>query len=133
MFVRHLGAAVAAALVVAALAGCASEVKRQPSELAASIAEAGKRYELRQDVSFKLDSGYERTVVARTEFTVAGRVPQGVVLKPTQTVLTVEGAHMHEAYAVVRDDTLVGFYLPVEKAFSALSRSVPFPLTERKQ
>jgi hypothetical protein len=92
----------------------------------------GKRYDLRQDVSFKLDSGYARTLPARTEFAVVGRVEQGLVLKPTQTVLTVEGAHMHEAYAVLRAEMLIGFYLPVEKAFSPLSRPALFPLDERK-
>jgi len=30
----------------------------------------------------------------------------------------VEGAHVHEAYLVVAGDRLVGFYLPVEKAYS---------------
>lgn len=132
MNLRNAGAAFAAVLAMVVLAGCASEVKRQPTEMTIGIPEAGKRFVLRQDVSFRLDSGYQRTVPAQTEFAVAGRLAQGLVLKPTQTVLTIEGAHMHEAFAVLRDDTLVGFYLPVEKAFSTLSQSVPFPLVERK-
>jgi len=126
---RALGVLLAAAL----LAACASEVKRQPVELTVSVPESNKRYELRSDVSFKLDSGYSRMVRANTEFAVAGRLSQGLVLRPTQTVLTVEGAHMHEAYAVWRGELLVGFYLPVEKAFSPLQQATTFPLVERKQ
>ena len=128
MRIRVCSALIAAAL----LAGCASEVKRQPVELATTVPEMGKRYDLRDAVSFTLDSGYSRAIPARTEFAVAGRVVQGLVFKPTQTVLTIEGAHMHEAYAVLQADRLVGFYLPVERAFSPLSQAVPFPLDQRK-
>jgi hypothetical protein len=120
-------------LAVAMLAACATEVKRQPIEISVSIPELDRRYELRSDVSYKADQGYPRSLPARTEFAVAGRLSHGLVLRPTQTVMTVEGAHMHEAYAVWRDEQLVGFYLPVEKAFSPLQQATPFPLVERKK
>ena len=126
---RALSVLLAAVVVTA----CASEVKRQSVELTVSMPEFGQRYELRKDVSFLLDSGYSRTIPAGTEFAAAGRLPQGLVLRTTQTVLTVEGAHVHEAYAVLGGDQLVGFYLPVEKAYSALPVATPFPLVERKQ
>lgn len=120
-------------LAATLLAACASEVKREPVGLTASVPESGRRYELGSAVSFVLDSRQPRMLAAGTEFAVAGRVPQGLVLRPTQVVLTVEGAHMHEAYAVVaHDGRLVGFYLPVEKAFSPLQSATPFPLVERK-
>jgi hypothetical protein len=131
MFHRLTGAAFAVAVLLAA--GCASEVTRQTIEAPASAPEAGKRFTLSQPASFRLDSGYSRTVAANTEFAGVGRIGQGLVFRPVDTVLTVEGKHMHEAYAVVRDGTLVGFYLPVEKAFSPLSQTTPFLLIERKQ
>jgi hypothetical protein len=121
------------ALVSAMLVlGCASEVKRQPVNLSQTASEQGEKKMLVKSISFTLDSGYDRTIVANTEFVIVGRILQGLVLRPTQTVLTVEGAHMHEAYAVLNNGQLVGFYLPVERAFSALPLSVAFPLTERK-
>ena len=121
------------ALVAAILVlGCASEVKRQTVSLSQTASEQGEKKILAKSISFTLDSGYDRTIVANTEFVVVGRIPQGLVLRPTQTVLTVEGAHMHEAYTVLSNGQLVGFYLPVERAFSALPLAVPFPLTERK-
>jgi hypothetical protein len=131
MLYRITGAALAAAIIV--LAGCASEVTRQATDMSSAAPETGKRYTLGQAASFKLDSGYSRVVAADTEFIAVGHIAQGLVLRPTQTVLTVEGKHMHEAYAVVRDNTLVGFYLPVEKAYSPLSQTTSFPLLERKQ
>ena len=101
--------------------GCASEVKRAPAELAATQPEQGRRYVTTLAVEARPESGYPRSIRAGTAFVVVGRVAQGLVLKPTQTVLTVEGAHMHEAYAVHRDGQLVGFYLPVERAFTSLA------------
>ncbi len=123
LFLR--AAALAACL---ALAACAAEVTRHPTELKPGAARA---WVLQQPVSFHLDSGYPRQLVGGTAFQELGTVPQGRVLKPVGAVLTVEGAHMHEAYAVVRDGQLVGFYLPVEKSFSPLSQPVSLPLQER--
>jgi hypothetical protein len=120
------------ALVAALAAGCASEVRRQPVEMTAGVPEAGQRFVTGAAVEAVPDSGYRRTIAAGTEFVVVGRIAQGLVLKPTQTVLTLEGAHMHEAYAVHRDGMFVGFYLPVERAYSALSKPVSMPLQERK-
>lgn len=123
----------AAVLCVAAIlaAGCASEVRRQPVELAIGQPEQGRRFVTTLTVEARPESGYPRTIGAGTEFVVVGRVVQGLVLKPTQTVLTIEGAHMHEAYAVHRDGQLVGFYLPVERAYAALPLPVSMPLQER--
>ena len=86
---------------------------------------------LAEPAAIVLDSGYERQVARGTEFVELGRVEQGHVFKPTSTVFTVEGAHMHEAYPVLRESRIVGFYLPVEKAFSPLSRPVPLQLEKQ--
>ena len=119
-------------LVLALLGGCASEVKRQAVELSAIVLEAGQHHVAARDVEIVLESGYPRLIRAGTDFVAVGRIAQGLVLRPTQTVLTVEGAHMHEAYAVLNDGRLVGFYLPVERAFSELPQATPFPLVIRK-
>lgn len=114
------------------IAGCASEVKRAPVDLATGGPEMGRRFVTTAAAEARPESGYARTIRSDSEFVVVGRVPQGLVLRPTQTVLTLEGAHMHEAYAVHRDGNWVGFYLPVERAYSALPLPVPMPLKERK-
>lgn len=111
------------------LAGCASEVTRHPVDL--SPASAPVRYVVITAIAVELDSGYTRTVAAGTELIEVGSISQGKVIRPTNTVFTVEGAHMHEAYLVLQNARLVGFYLPVEKSFSPLSRPVAFPLQER--
>jgi hypothetical protein len=57
-----------------------------------------------------------------------GEVQQGLVLQPVDTVFTIEGRQVHEAYLVVRENMLVGFFLPGESHFSALEPSQPITL-----
>jgi hypothetical protein len=117
-------------LLAICLSGCASEVIRHPTEMSAPFVPAG-HVVTTQPTSFTLDSGYSRAIDPGTEFLELGSIKEGRVLKPTKTTFTIEGAHMHEAYPVVRDGRLVGFYLPVEKAFSPLSNAASFPTQKR--
>ena len=122
------------ALLVMALGifGCASEINRYPAELSRTRLPQDKIFVASQTVSVHPDSGYERSIKLGTEFVDAGGIAQGSILKPTNAVFTVEGAHMHEAYLVVNDGRLVGFYLPVEKSFSPLTMSIALPLEEKE-
>jgi len=122
----RLGRGFALACVLG-LAACASEAPRQPVQMVP--AHAAWRYVVLSQTTLELDSG-ARTLPAGTEFAEAGSISQGKVLKPVKTVFNVEGAGAQEAYPVVRDARLVGFYLPIEKSFSPLSRPVAFPLQE---
>ncbi len=115
-----------ALLICAFLCGCAMEVVRHPSTLAPVSAPA--RFVLVERAEFRLDSGYTRTIAAGTQLVDFGTIAEGRVLRPVSTSLTVEGRHMHEAYPVERSGRLVGFYLPVEKAFSPLSSPIALSL-----
>jgi hypothetical protein len=114
-------------------AGCASEVARAPVEFTAAVAQAGQRFITTAPVDLRPESGYARSIPSGTEFVVVGRIASGLVLRPTSTVLTLEGKHMHEAYAVRDGDRLVGLYLPAERAYSALPNPQPMPVRERKE
>jgi hypothetical protein len=61
-----------------------------------------------------------------------GRTSEGDVYKPVGRVFTVEGAHIHEAYLVLVGNRLVGFYLPVERAF-APAPAGPITLSFRRR
>jgi hypothetical protein len=115
-----------------ALTACAAEVVRHPSAIVSHAASAQRSHVLTQATALRLDSGYERSISAGTEFVEVGTLREGRVLKPVNATLTVEGKHMHEAYAVVQGDRLVGFYLPVEQSFVPLSQTVTLTLQERK-
>jgi hypothetical protein len=116
----------------ALVAGCASEVQRQPVEFTAAIAELGQRFVTTALVELRPDSGYARSIPSGSEFVAIGRIAAGLVLRPTNSVLTLEGKHMHEAYAVRDRDRLVGLYLPAEQAYAALPNPPAMPLQERK-
>jgi hypothetical protein len=64
-----------------------------------------------------------------TRWQYVGGLPEGDVYRPTNTVLTIEGRHIHEAYLVLREKTLVGYYLPVEGALSVLETPVQIETT----
>lgn len=119
-----------AVVLAVCLAGCASEVRRQPAELMAVTPVTPMRTS--DAVAIHLDSGYRRVIEARTGWVEVGSVSQGRVYRPLDTVFTVEGRHSHEAYLVVNDGRLVGFYLPVEKAFSPLKPAIRFPLEPKE-
>jgi hypothetical protein len=119
------GALLAGALILSA---CAS-VQMQPTTLTPAEGEPSV-ITVERDTEIKLDTGYTRTVRAGTRFAFVGTVPQGRVYRPIDAVLTVEGTHMHEAWVVADGEKLVGFYLPVEKSFVALS-AVPTLLIKR--
>ena len=119
------------AVLAVFLCACAPEVVRSPVTLL-EVAPSPRQYVLDKRVELMLDSWHKRAVEAGVTFAEAGGIPQGQVLRPTNTVFSVEGAHVHEAYIVVRGGNLVGFYLPVERAFSPLSNPIPLQLSERK-
>ena len=91
---------------------------------------AARRIQILIATTVQLDTGYSRTLPERSVWSRVGRVPQGDVYRPTSTIFTIEGRQVHEAYLVIRDKTLVGFYLPGEQNYSPLSTAVPLHLGE---
>jgi hypothetical protein len=109
--------ALVAALV---LTGCASEVARSGVAFQPSLATPRQTLEVSSPVTLTLSTGYQRSILAGSRWEHVGFVPQGDVYRPVGNVLTIEGANMHEAFLVLRDGRVVGFYLPGERAYSAL-------------
>ena len=120
------------ACLLAVLAACAAEVQRTPSAAPAIAAGANPRViRLERDVLINLHTGYTRTLKRDARWVSVGAIAQGEVFKPEGQVLTVEGAHVHEAYMVVSDGKLVGFYLPVKNSFVPLVPPRALPITEQ--
>lgn len=74
-----------------------------------------------KDTEISLDSGYLRQLALGSRWTQVGTLSQGHVYRIVGGAFTVEGANVHEAWLVIAGGELVGFYLPVEKAFVHLS------------
>ena len=114
---------------ILSLTACAPAVIHAPVEMTPIAAEARQPAKvLSGPVSINLDTGYSRSLPAGSQWTKVGTIQQGDVYKRNQDIFTLEGTHVHEAYLVVAGNRLTGFYLPVERAFSALQQKVDFKL-----
>ena len=118
-------AATVAACTLALLAACA--VVHAPVDFVAlDTAAPAQPQRLASAVTIEFDTGYRRTIKAASQWKLVGSVAQGEVFKPVNDVFALEGAHMHEAYLVVHQGSVVGFYLPAERSFSSLRQQIPF-------
>ncbi|MBS0320732.1 MAG: hypothetical protein JSR18_09340 [Proteobacteria bacterium] len=108
------------------LSGCAFDLAHVPQQPTTIVADSQVHAPimLRQDADLRLAYGYTRKLRAGSHWTYVLRITQGDVYRSPDQVLTVEASNIHEAYIVVRDAVVVGFYLPVEKTFTPLDPTV---------
>ena len=116
-------------LLASVLTACALPVRQDslptPIELA-----SGKGFLLTADATCRINTGYHRTLRSGTHWRLYGTIAPGAVYRSSEQTLTVEGFNINEAFPVVKDDALVGFYLPVEKTFTPVTSPVPLQKTE---
>jgi hypothetical protein len=126
---KFLGFNVFCLLLALTLTACAA-VRHSPARLQplALSAQPAPRV-LAQETRITLDTGYARTLKAGGRWRAAGTVDRGDVYRPVGDVFTLEGAHIHEAWLVVCDGVLVGFYLPAEHGYSPLGATAPLHFT----
>ena len=130
-FLRSPSRARLAAGYCVALSACAPMIATAPSTIEVTQPSVAARpIQILSATTVQLDTGYSRTLPERSVWSRVGRVPQGDVYRPIGTIFTIEGRQVHEAYLVIRDKTLVGFYLPGEQNYSPLSTAVPLNLGE---
>ena len=113
----------AIAVLLMCLSSCA--VRHPPSQLVALPSSTQQQIRtLAQETTIKLASGHISTLKSGSTWEVLGVIPDGVVYRPVNDMFTLEGANIQEAYLVVRDDLLVGFYLPVERDVSIMQAPI---------
>ena len=115
------------------LAACAPEVVRRPTQLTSVVDQAESTIVIVETVPVSVGPGYRRMIRRGSLWTRIGRSAEGEVFKPVDGVFTVEGAHVHEAYLVLDGDRLVGFYLPVERAFAPVRDGKEIRLSIRRR
>ena len=64
-----------------------------------------------------LPCGYNRTIKKDARWKQTGITLEGMVYKPVETCFTIECSNVFEAYLVIKDNMIIGFYLPVEDGF----------------
>ena len=117
-------------VIVVTTLGCASEVVRSGASFSPVAPTDRSRIEIMKQVRLEAGNGYDRVLTVGSIWELRGTLPQGAAYKRLDGIFTVEGAHVHEAYLVVSGNRLVGFYLPVEQAYSP-ARPVLLKLRDR--
>ncbi len=84
--------------------------------------QSAKFIQIVEGASVSSSAGYSRVIPSGSKWEYVGLLKEGNVYKPTGHVFTIEGYHVHEAYLVVKGNTLIGFYLPVENSFSRVKK-----------
>jgi hypothetical protein len=115
-------------LTLCCLSGCALPVKQLPTQQPL-VPNTGPSFILTQDAECKISTGYSRTLRKGTRWQLHGTLREGEVYRSPDQVLTAQGFNVHEAYLIVKDATLIGFYLPVEKTFTPVSKQVSLSIS----
>ena len=85
-------------------------------------------FTLTQDTKIDAGPGYSRTLKSGSRWECVGEIPQGMIYKTKDQILTVEASNVFEANIVVADQKLIGYYLPVESSFSPLDNPQKLPM-----
>lgn len=121
---------VAYALPLALLVGCASEVYRVPTQF--SVSTDAAVIVLDRDLTVRPTLGDPATLKAGSTWVHVGQVPEGPVYAIKNDVFMVKGRNAHEAQCVVADGgKLIGFFLPVERAFVPVDPRVQLPINRK--
>ena len=113
------------------VAGCAFDVirvKQEPAVLDTSQS-CAETFVLSDSIQVTPKGGYQRELQQDTHWSCVGRIAQGSVFRSRDQILTAEASNIYEANLVISGRMIVGFYLPVESAFSPLDE--PRPLLAR--
>jgi hypothetical protein len=102
-----------------ALSACAPEIVRSSISYAQHTG-AKETIQFTKSTRIPNSSGTGNTLFVGMRWDLAGEVVHGKVYRSKDSVFFVQGANSHEAYLVIKDKKLVGFYLPGERAWSAL-------------
>ncbi len=125
------GTRVFVGLIAGVTLGCAANLPRNPTTFTPAPTNRTAAIVLTKQVEVTPSTGYTRTLKAGSAWIKTGTVPQGDVYRIDNDVFLLEGAHMHEAHAVINAGRLVGFYLPFEQAFVGLSPAVSLSINNK--
>jgi len=119
------------ALVVVLVSGCAfnlADVKYSPTQFQ-SMTKDGRAFTLSMNVKLTdTPCWYGRELRQNTRWEYSGSVAQGEVFRSRDQILTLECSNIYEAYLVVREGRVMGFFLPVQQGFVGLPEPVVLPV-----
>jgi len=107
-------------------AGCAfdiSYVKKLPATFSAATASAPD-FVLQQDVTVGLGTGFPTRLRRGTRWHLVGTTEYGGVYATKDQIVTVEASNIYEGQLIISNQCVTGFYLPVEKMVTPVSRPI---------
>jgi hypothetical protein len=111
-------------LFILFLSGCAfdfAHVRYKPTEYVPSPG-VRKSFVMAESMEITEGTCYDRTLRKGKKWNLTGSISEGEIYKSSEQILTLECSNVHEAYLVVANGSIVGFYLPVEKGFVGISK-----------
>jgi outer membrane lipopolysaccharide assembly protein LptE/RlpB len=79
---------------------------------------------LTEKIDVPLESWSTTKLKSNTKWEYIGTIEQGEVYKTKDQIVTVRGSNTFEAYLVISEEKIVGFYLPIEKGFVKISKPI---------
>lgn len=114
------------------LVACAAEMKRTPTHYSALSSNASpKIYQNPTEIVVTLPTGRRKAIPSRSLWQYSGSTPEGAIFKSTNLPFMLRDANTHEAYLVISNSKLVGFYLPGEQAFVQIEQPIALLLEEK--
>ena len=107
-----------------------AHIKFDPVQIK-EVAGIGRSFSIQKDIDLtSLPCGYSRILRKNSKWECVGAIDQGEVYKPINQCFTLECSNVYEAFLVIQNDNLIGFYLPVEKGFNSLKKPIPLSLSQ---
>lgn len=119
------------ALALLGSAACMPEIVRSKIAFEPSAPGPQRVVCLAADARVEPTVGFGETLGSGSCWRRVGVTAHGDVFRPVGGVFMLNSANAHEAYLVLSDQTLVGFYLPGERAFAPAKKSVALALVEK--
>lgn len=129
---RAAKAGLLASVCAVALAGCMSVSTQKVGMVPVAAADPVYSITLSRVVIAALPNESSVTLAAGSQWRRVGALPQGDVYRSLNGLFTIQTRRQGEAYLVASSGKLLGFYLPGESAFMALSRPVTLPVEMRQ-
>jgi len=108
------------------LAGCAFDLSYVTKKPVAFTAATGTSpdFVLQKEVKVSLGTGYPTLLKSGTRWHQVGATEYGTVFATKDQIVTVEASNIYEAQLIVSNQCITGFYLPVEKVVTPVSRPI---------
>jgi hypothetical protein len=130
---QTLLAGVSSALLLLLGTGCAFNVWRVKQVPAAfTPASDSPSFVLAKETKVNPGGGFATVLKANTTWNQVGVTEQGTVYGTKDQVVKVEASNIYEAYLVLSNSCLTGFYLPVEKTVVPLSNPLPLDMQSKQ-